>query len=290
MAPMGKASEPFRLLGGGLIDRGRAFSFSFDGRSYVGRPGDTLASALLANGVHLAGRSFKYHRPRGIMAAGAEEPNALVGIDRHPRAGVAVGLAWTAAGGEVLTIESVTMRGKGNIKVTGQLGEVMSESASLALSYVRSQAAELQLEPASFEALDLHVLHHLAQVALVAREQRVVDLAVSLRQLAVEDRVADHEVGPARADVLEHAPPRRHRNEVDRVVLALVGEARVEVDTKVEGAPVEVAFNPDYVIEGLNAMAAETVTLRISGKDTPSRLDGEENYVYVVMPVTVRVG
>lgn len=68
-----------------------------------------------------------------------------------------------------------------------------------------------------------------------------------------------------------------------------VGEARIEVDTiKMDGTPVEVAFNPDFVIEGLNAIAGTEVTLRVSGKDTPSRLDGEESYVYVVMPVTMR--
>lgn len=63
---------------GGLVDRSRAISFSFDGKRYRGHPGDTLASALLANGVVLTGRSFKYHRPRGIVSAGSEEPNALV--------------------------------------------------------------------------------------------------------------------------------------------------------------------------------------------------------------------
>src|SRR4030095_7859018 len=68
----------FRLQAGGLIDRGRALAFSFDGRTYQGHPGGTLAAALLANGVHLVGRSFKYHRPRGILTAGPEEPNALV--------------------------------------------------------------------------------------------------------------------------------------------------------------------------------------------------------------------
>jgi DNA polymerase-3 subunit beta len=67
-----------------------------------------------------------------------------------------------------------------------------------------------------------------------------------------------------------------------------VGEAIVEIDTKMEGTPIEVAFNPDFVIEGLSAIAANEVTLRVSGKDTPSRIDGEENYVYVVMPVTMR--
>ncbi len=75
-------SQAWRLPSGGRLDRGRPLRFSFDGTPYEGFAGDTLASALLANGVHLAGRSFKYHRPRGIMTAGAEEPNALVGIDR----------------------------------------------------------------------------------------------------------------------------------------------------------------------------------------------------------------
>jgi sarcosine oxidase, subunit alpha len=72
----------FRTPDGGRIDRVRPLEFSFDGRRYTGCHGDTLASALLANGVHLVGRSFKYHRPRGIMSAGSEEPNALVTIDR----------------------------------------------------------------------------------------------------------------------------------------------------------------------------------------------------------------
>lgn len=70
----------FRLPTGGRIDRARPISFSFDGRSYGAFEGDTLASALIANGVHLVGRSFKYHRPRGIMTAGADEMNALVGV------------------------------------------------------------------------------------------------------------------------------------------------------------------------------------------------------------------
>ncbi|SMY08576.1 sarcosine oxidase subunit alpha family protein [Flavimaricola marinus] len=60
----------------------RTVSFTFDGKSYEGREGDTLASALLANGVRLVGRSFKYHRPRGILTAGSEEPNALVTIGK----------------------------------------------------------------------------------------------------------------------------------------------------------------------------------------------------------------
>jgi len=75
-----------RLAAGGRIDRSRPVSFRFDGRTYTGHAGDTLASALLANGVTLVGRSFKYHRPRGIYSAGVEEPNALVtlrGEGRH---------------------------------------------------------------------------------------------------------------------------------------------------------------------------------------------------------------
>lgn len=81
-------NQSHRLAQGGLIDRHRALSFQFDGRRFTGHAGDTLASALLANGVKLVGRSFKYHRPRGILTAGSEEPNALVelraGARREP--------------------------------------------------------------------------------------------------------------------------------------------------------------------------------------------------------------
>ncbi|HLZ96880.1 MAG TPA: 2Fe-2S iron-sulfur cluster-binding protein, partial [Steroidobacteraceae bacterium] len=76
------AGNGMRTPTGGRIDRSRPLRFSFDGVSYGGFAGDTLASALLANGVHLLGRSFKYHRPRGLLAAGSEEPNALVTVSR----------------------------------------------------------------------------------------------------------------------------------------------------------------------------------------------------------------
>jgi sarcosine oxidase subunit alpha len=72
----------FRTASGGRVDRAQRLSFTFDGRPLEGLAGDTLASALLANGVHLVGRSFKYHRPRGIQAAGSEEPSALVTVRR----------------------------------------------------------------------------------------------------------------------------------------------------------------------------------------------------------------
>jgi len=72
----------YRTPDGGRIHRNELLPFTFDGRPYQGYRGDTLASALLANGVHLVGRSFKYHRPRGIFSAGAEEPNALVTVGR----------------------------------------------------------------------------------------------------------------------------------------------------------------------------------------------------------------
>jgi sarcosine oxidase subunit alpha len=78
-------TQRWRLASGGAIDRSRTLAFEYDGVRYLGHPGDTLASALLANGVHLVGRSFKYHRPRGIFSAGAEEPNALVQLARGAR-------------------------------------------------------------------------------------------------------------------------------------------------------------------------------------------------------------
>jgi sarcosine oxidase subunit alpha len=78
----------YRLDSGGRIDRDTRWSFRFDGESYAGHPGDTLASALTANGVRLLGRSFKYHRPRGLLTDGPAEPNALVelrgGARREP--------------------------------------------------------------------------------------------------------------------------------------------------------------------------------------------------------------
>lgn len=73
--------EAWRLPSGGLVDRGRRLRFRFNGRDYCGYAGDTLASALLANGVRLAGRSFKYHRPRGLVGSGVEESNILVRLE-----------------------------------------------------------------------------------------------------------------------------------------------------------------------------------------------------------------
>ncbi|MCV3240939.1 sarcosine oxidase subunit alpha family protein [Mesorhizobium sp. ZC-5] len=72
--------SPRRTDSGGRIDRQRSIRFTFDGKPFTGYPGDTLASALLASGVSLFGRSFKYHRPRGVMTAGVDEPNALVTV------------------------------------------------------------------------------------------------------------------------------------------------------------------------------------------------------------------
>ena len=74
-----------RLATGGLIAREAPLAFRFDGRLYSGYRGDTLASALLAQGVHLVGRSFKYHRPRGVLTAGPEEPNALIELRKDAR-------------------------------------------------------------------------------------------------------------------------------------------------------------------------------------------------------------
>ena len=73
-------TQSHRIPGRGLIDRSRPQRFTFDGKAYEGFAGDTLASALLANGVRLMGRSFKYHRPRGVMTAGSEDPCALVEV------------------------------------------------------------------------------------------------------------------------------------------------------------------------------------------------------------------
>ena len=78
-------NQPHRLAQGGVIDRTKPLRFTFNGRALTGYEGDTLASALLANGVAVVGRSFKYHRPRGIYGAGAEEPNAILDVTAQGR-------------------------------------------------------------------------------------------------------------------------------------------------------------------------------------------------------------
>ncbi len=76
-------SQNFRLEKEGLINRSKKISFKFNGKNFIGYEGDTLASALIANGVHLVGRSFKYHRPRGFFGAGVDDPYALVQLIRN---------------------------------------------------------------------------------------------------------------------------------------------------------------------------------------------------------------
>jgi len=78
-------SQRFRTAQGGRVDRGREIQFTFNGKPYTGLAGDSLCSALLANGVHLVGRSWKYHRPRGVMSAGSEEPNAIFQLEKGNR-------------------------------------------------------------------------------------------------------------------------------------------------------------------------------------------------------------
>ena len=76
-------TKNLRVKTGKIIDETYRISFKFNGKTYYGFKGDTLASALLANDVHLVGRSFKYHRPRGIMTAGSEEPNAIIQLHKN---------------------------------------------------------------------------------------------------------------------------------------------------------------------------------------------------------------
>src|SRR5690625_4830908 len=78
MASPGSSRTQVNRLPGGQVQRSQTLSFTFDGKRYEGHPGDTLASALLANNVRLMGRSFKYHRPRGVLTSCSAEPNALV--------------------------------------------------------------------------------------------------------------------------------------------------------------------------------------------------------------------
>ena len=120
---MNQASDAaFRLPQGGRIRRDETLDFSFDGRILAGYGGDTVASTLLAHGVHLVARSFKYHRPRGIVAAGVEEPNALLtvghGATQEPNIAATVlelerGLvtrsqnAWPSLGFDLMAVNSL---------------------------------------------------------------------------------------------------------------------------------------------------------------------------------------
>jgi ATP-dependent Lon protease len=116
----------------------------------------------------------KICRKRAVQVIGGDTKVTLVGeekipaflgptkihddrITKRPVPGVAVGLAWTSVGGDILFIELVTMPGKGNVKVTGHLGEVMSESAQLAMSFVKSRAADFGIDPAVFKQFDFHL-------------------------------------------------------------------------------------------------------------------------------------
>ena len=76
-------SQDFRLDNVGMVNREKKISFKFNGKKYFGFEGDTIASALIANGVHLVGRSFKYHRPRGFFGVGVDEPYAILQLDRN---------------------------------------------------------------------------------------------------------------------------------------------------------------------------------------------------------------
>ncbi|BBK34028.1 N-methylglutamate dehydrogenase subunit C [Stella humosa] len=117
--------QPMRTRSGGHIDRDQRLTFRFDGREYGGYAGDTLASALLANGVRIVGRSFKYHRPRGIYGAGPEEPNALAeigtgarrtpnskmtGVELHDGLVAASQNRWPSLGLDLLSINSALAR------------------------------------------------------------------------------------------------------------------------------------------------------------------------------------
>jgi ATP-dependent Lon protease len=101
-------------------------------------------------------------KPRAIASADLQEflgPVVFIPevAEREDEVGVATGLAWTSSGGDILFIEATRMKGNGGLQITGQLGDVMKESAQAALSYVKAHASELAIEPDAFEKFDLHI-------------------------------------------------------------------------------------------------------------------------------------
>ncbi|WAJ37069.1 sarcosine oxidase subunit alpha [Pseudomonas sp. GOM7] len=117
-------SQVNRLSQGGRIDRSQPLTFSFNGQTYQGYAGDTLAAALLANGVDVIGRSFKYSRPRGIVAAGAEEPNAVLQIGSTEAAQIPNVRATQQALYQGLTAASTNGWPSVNTDLMGILGKV----------------------------------------------------------------------------------------------------------------------------------------------------------------------
>ncbi|TWE01594.1 sarcosine oxidase subunit alpha [Pseudomonas sp. AG1028] len=117
-------SQVNRLSQGGRIDRSQPLTFNFNGQSYQGYAGDTLAAALLANGVDVIGRSFKYSRPRGIIAAGAEEPNAVLQIGSTEAAQIPNVRATQQALYQNLTATSTNGWPSVNTDLMGILGKV----------------------------------------------------------------------------------------------------------------------------------------------------------------------
>lgn len=118
------------------------------------------------------------------------------------------------------------------------------------------------------------------------------------KQFALTATFAREEIisGLRRASILTSEESRSVRMQFDEngVVMTAravdVGEARVQLEARVEGQPLEVAFNPEFLVEGIKVMDSETVSLKVSGPDTPAIVEGEENFIYVVMPVTRRAG
>ena len=111
----------------------------------------------VAKSVALGESARKKIRPQDLKEYLGPAPYIPEVAERHDEVGVATGLAWTAAGGDILFVEASRMKGRGNLNLTGQLGDVMKESAQAALSYVRSHARRLGVDPRTFEKTDLHI-------------------------------------------------------------------------------------------------------------------------------------
>ena len=137
------SAQPHRLRSGGRIDRGRTLRFTFDDRAYHGHPGDTLASALLANGVRLVGRSFKYHRKRGIYSAGPEEPNALVRLRGGDAAYNAAALRMLLDGAAGAYRDTVLMNAGAGLVVAGKAASLEEGVAQAAQAIDSGKAAKV---------------------------------------------------------------------------------------------------------------------------------------------------
>ena len=168
---------------------------------YTKEAGVRQLDRIIAQIIRKSVGKFLEENPPKKIKVSAESLDALLGaprfrtdsLSRHNGVGVATGLAWTEVGGDVLEIEVTILKGKGNLTITGQLGDVMQESVQAALSYIRSRAKELGIKPGFYAESDIHI--HVPEGAIPKDGPSggitmVIAMASALANIPVKSNVA----------------------------------------------------------------------------------------------------